>query len=187
MSEINRRTFVGTLVAMPAGAVVLGELFIEPDDRSLLLALAEVVLPAELGAATRVALVDRFERWISGYRPGAEVNHGYGTGRLEFLPADPWPRWREQLRALDAKSREQTSVVFSAATTAQRTALITTELDALKADRLPNPLAAQHIALALLGWFVATPEATDLCYRANIGKETCRALEHTKQNPARRP
>jgi hypothetical protein len=187
MSELNRRTFVSALIALPAGAVAVGDLFIQTDDRTLLLALSEVVLPTELGEAQRVGLTERFERWISSYRPGAEVNHGYGTGRLEYLPADPWPRWREQLRALDARALTQLNAGFNAATRDQRFALVTADLDALKAERIPNPLTAPHIALALLGWFVATPEATDLCYHANIGKETCRALAATRQNPARQP
>jgi hypothetical protein len=185
MSEISRRGFVGTLVALPVGAAALGDLFIEPDDRALMQALAGTVLPAELGPAGIRRMTDGFERWVSNYRPGAEVNHGYGTGRLEQLPADPWPRWREQLQALDARSRQHHRVGFEAVTPMQREQLVTAVLDELRADRIPNPLTAPHVALGLLAWFVATPEATDLCYNARIRKETCRPLAETVKEPAR--
>ena len=185
MSEITRRGFVGALVALPAGTVVLGDLFIETDDRALLQALATTVLPAELGAAGMRRMTEGFERWVSNYRPGAEENHGYGTGRLERLPPDPWPRWRVQLQELDAHSRQQHRLGFEAASAAQREQLVTAVLDELKAERIPSPLSAPHIALGLLSWFVGTPEATDLCYHARIGKETCRPLAETAKEPSR--
>jgi hypothetical protein len=185
MSEISRRTFVGALAALPAGVVALGELFIAPDDRALLSALAATVLPSELGTAGLRRTTEAFERWVSNYRPGAEVNHGYGTGRLEQLPADPWPRWRQQLLDLDAKSRQQYQKSFDVAAPQQRNTLVTAALDELKAERIPDALTAPHVALGLLSWFLATPEATDLCYHARIGKETCRSLAATTQNPAR--
>jgi hypothetical protein len=185
MSEISRRGFVGAMVALPAGAVVLGDLFIAPDDRALLHALAGSVLPAELGPAGIRRMTDGFERWLSNYRPGAEVNHGYGTGRLEQLPPDPWPRWRVQLQELDARSRQQYGRTFDTAAAAQREQLVTTVLDELKAERLTDSLTAPHVALGLLSWFVSTPEATDLCYHARIGKETCRPLAATVKEPAR--
>lgn len=164
---LDRRTFLIASAAIPAGAVALGELFILPDDRKLLLNLARALLPSELGAARMQQTVERFERWISYYRAGAEANHGYGTGRLEALPADPWPRWRVQLQALDG---------LSAAQLQSLPALVS-------AERLTAPLAAPHIALALLAWFYATPEANDLCHQARILRDSCRPLGTVGQKP----
>lgn len=186
MSEITRRGFVGALVALPVGAGALGDLFIEQDDKALLRALALAVLPAELGVDGMGRMTDGFERWVSNYRPGAEVNHGYGTGRLEQLPADPWPRWRQQLQDLDARSRQQFGLTFDAAAAPQREQLVTAVLEEANAQRLPNPITAPHVALGLLSWFLATPEATDLCYRSRIGKETCRPLAETVKEPSPR-
>jgi gluconate 2-dehydrogenase subunit 3-like protein len=191
MAQLDRRNFVGTLAVLPASYAVaradwraqLGNLFIETDDRELLHALAATILPEELGAARTREFAERFERWVSNFRPGAEQNHGYGTGELEQAPADPWPRWRQQLQTLEAESQKQYSNGFSALPAERRTTLVATQLEAVRADRIPAPLGANHVALALLGWFYNTPEATDLCYRAAIGKENCRALNEAPNKP----
>lgn len=180
MSELSRRRFLGVVAAAPAG-VVLGDLFVEPDDRALLHALAAVVLPAELGAANVKRMAERFERWVSGYRAGAESNHGYGTGRITQLPPDPWPRWRDQLRALETDSQRLHTKSFTALSIDVRRALVEPQLAA--EDRIPSMIGAPHVALALLSWFLSTPEATDLCYHARIGKSTCRPLAETVNKP----
>src|SRR5687767_10061774 len=183
MSKITRRTFVAAVAAAPVSVESLGNLFIAPDDRALLTALAEVVLPAERTPGTQRP-VERFERWVSNYRPGAEVNHGYGTGRIERTPADPWPAWRAQLHSLEAQAQNQHERSFTEVSIADRTAIVTAQLDALGADRIPTVLTASHVALALLSWFLSTSEANDLCYRARIGKEYCRPLGTISARPA---
>jgi hypothetical protein len=191
MAQLDRRRFVGTLAVVPVGysvaraelAAQLGDLFIEADDRELLHALAVAILPGELGATRTRELADRFERWISNFRPGAEQNHGYGTGELQQTPADPWPAWRRQLQSLDTESQQQHSSGFAALNVERRSALVSTQLEAVRTDRLPAPLSASHVALALLGWFYNSPDATDLCYRAAIGKETCRPLNEAPNKP----
>ncbi len=191
MAQLDRRSFVGALAVLPAGLAVartesvarLGDLFIAPTDRELLQALAAAILPEELGAQRTRELGERFERWVSNFRPGAELNHGYGSGELEQVPADPWPRWRTQLQSLESDAQRQHSAAFPVLNLEVRRGLVAAQLDALKADRLPSPLSANHVALALLAWFYNLPEATDLCYRAAIGKETCRALSETAARP----
>ena len=184
-----RRTFVARLawrdrdVAVrwqPTGAIVASRLAISPArglTHSLLDALGDAVLPAELGPTAMTRAVGEFQRWMDGYRPGAEANHGYGTGRIEQLPADPRPQWRSQLAALDADARRERAHSFArllarassgtGAHGARRTNAATRCLR--RSRRATSPLA-------LLAHFYDSPAATDLCYEAQIGRQQCRPL-----------
>jgi hypothetical protein len=177
---MKRRAFLSTIAATPA----LGSLFIPADDRDLLIALADAILPSELGRDGVRRTIDRFERWVSNFRPGAELNHGYGTAELQHLVSDPWPRWRSQLSALDADARGRYRSGFADIRREQRLAMITALLESQNVERIPpSPIVADHVALALLGWFYNQPEATDLAYRARIAKETCRPLGENANQP----
>jgi len=151
-------------------------------NATLLDALGDTVLPAELGADGVTRAVTEFRRWMDGYQPGAEANHGYGTGRIEQLPADPRPQWRSQLAALDADARRNGSS-FGALPRELRQALVRAALQNERGDALPNPLLARHVALALLAHFYDSPAATDLCYDAQIGRQQCRPLSAQRQQP----
>ena len=153
-----------------------------PPNAALLEALGDAVLPAELGADGVARAAQAFEQWMDGYRPGAEANHGYGTGRIEQLPADPRPQWRSQLDALDTEAR-RTGPSFSALPRERRQALVREALQSERGDALPNPLLAHHIALALLAHFYDSDVATDLCYEARIGRQQCRPLSAQRQQP----
>jgi hypothetical protein len=151
-------------------------------NATLLGALGDAILPAELGEQGVTRAVADFQRWRDGYQPGAEANHGYGTGKIERLPADPRPRWRAQLAALDAEAR-RTGQSFSALPRDRRQALVRTALAGERGDAMPNPLLAKHVALALLAHFYDSPAATDLCYRAQIGRQQCRPLAAQREQP----
>ena len=157
-----------------------------PSQRSpnaaLIEALGDAVLPVELGAGGVTRAVAEFQRWMDGYHPGAEANHGYGTGRIGQLPADPRPQWRSQLAALDADAR-RTGRPFSDLPRERRQALVRAALHNERGDALPNPLLARHVALALLAHFYDSPAATDLCYEAQIGRQQCRPLSAQRQEP----
>jgi hypothetical protein len=146
-------------------------------------ALAAAVLPTELGAEGTARAVASFQRWMDGYRPGAEVNHGYGTARIERLDADPRPQWRSQLSALDGDARRAGGASFAALSIAQRQTIVRTALAGERSETLPSPLAARHVALALLAHFYESPEANDLCYEAQIGRQQCRPLAAQAQRP----
>lgn len=191
MSRIPRRNFLGTLAILPAGAVVAAEetrahvesLVIMLSDRELLTALAEAVLPGELGAQGWGRAAERFERWLSEFRPGAELNHGYGTEQLRYTARDPWPRWQQQLRALDEESTRRFGATFTNATPEQRRLLIEAALDESGAQRLTQAPEAEHVALGLLARYYASSEATDLCYNARIGTDNCRPLHDVRNAP----
>jgi anti-sigma factor RsiW len=178
---VSRRTFLGSLAAaIPVGVIVRRAHALAVDDLAAsprtLRALGEAVLPSELGSAGVAAAVDRFQRWIAGYREGAELLHGYGTSTLEKAGPTPATKWAAQLARLDAK-------LFADLPLEQRRAMIRAELAVLKVDRIGSVGRAPHIAVALLAHFYASPEATDLCYQAKIGKQTCRPLATSSRQP----
>ena len=188
MSLLSRRAFLGTLAAaIPAAAFVRRAHAAAVDDivasPQSLHALAEAVLPSELGRVGTQAAVTDFQRWIAGYREGAELVHGYGTSRLGKAGPTPATRWAAQLDALDAKARNAGARSFAALSLDRRRAMVRGELTALKADRIPPVGRAPHVALALLAHWYGTPDAIDRCYAARIGKETCRPLSASARKP----
>jgi hypothetical protein len=120
---------------------------------------------------------------MDGYRPGAELNHGYGTGRIETVAADPRPRWTTQLSALDAEARKDGGQSFASLSRERRQALVRAALAGERGETLPSPLAARHVALALVAHFYDSPAATDLCYEAQIGRQQCRPLAAQRTPP----
>lgn len=181
MPVLSRRAFLGWLAAaIPAAAFVrrAHALAVDhlADNTPTLRALGEAVLPSELSKAATASALDRFQRWIVGYREGAELLHGYGTSTLENAGPTPATKWAAQLARLESRK-------FAALSLEQRRAIISTELTALKVDRIGSVGRAPHVAVALLAHFYASPEATDLCYQAKIGKQTCRPLATSSRQP----
>jgi hypothetical protein len=52
-----------------------------------------------------------------------------------------------------------------------------------RGESLPSPLAAKHVALALLSHFYDSSAATDLCYESQIGRQQCRPLAAQAEKP----
>lgn len=152
-------------------------------NATTLSALGDAVLPSELGRDGTGRAVADFQRWMDGYRPGAEANHGYGTGRIEQVAADPRATWTSQLVALDAEARRSGGGSFASLARERRQALVRTALAGERGESLPSPLAAKHVAVALVAHFYDSPAATDLCYDAQIGRQQCRPLASQQQRP----
>ena len=185
---ISRRAFLGWLAAMvPAGALVRRAHALSVDALSAsprtLRALGDAILPGELGTDGSALVVARFQRWIAGYRERAELVHGYGTSLLERAGPTPATRWASQLDGLDARARRQSGHDFADLTADQRRAMVREELAAMNAEHIGSVARAPHVALALLAHFYASPDATDLCYEASIGRQTCRALATSSRKP----
>ena len=170
---------VGVRNASPASLASINVL----PNATPLGALGEAVLPGDLAAGGIARAVSEFERWMLGYQPGAEANHGYGTGKIERLTNDPRPAWRAQLAALDADARRAGAPSFAALPREARQAIVRTALAGERGESLPSPLGARHIAVALLAHFYDSPAATDLCYDARIGRQQCRPLAAQRQQP----
>ena len=187
-----RRSFVARVASALVAVPLLGPKLlanraaptsVQPNDTALS-ALGDAVLPSELGSDGVRRAVGDFQRWMDGYRPDAEAAHGYGTGRIDHLPADPRPAWRTQLQALDAEARRTGGgQSFASLTRERRQALVRSALAGERGESLPSPLVAKHVALALLAHFYDSSAATDLCYESQIGRQQCRPLAAQAERP----
>lgn len=151
-------------------------------DPALLRAVAQIALPSELDDNARESAVDAFERWAYGYDPVPELNHGYGTSEIRYGPPDPVPGWSAQLDALELESRRRHATDFVALEPAAREGLLRRHLSGAGGG-LPNPLRAEHVALALLAHWFASADALDRCYRRRIALRACRGIETAPQEP----
>jgi hypothetical protein len=149
----------------------------------MLLALGGAVLPSELGSAGIERAVRAFSNWIAGYRAEAELLHPYGSSELESSPPSPVATWRQQLSALDTSARGAHRRPFVALGIREQQALVRQALDGARLARLPAPIRAPHVAVALLAHFYESPDATDLCYGAEIRKNQCRPLVNSPREP----
>ncbi len=48
---------------------------------------------------------------------------------------------------------------------------------------MPYAGEATHVAIGLIAWFYATPEANDLALQAQVGKYSCRGLAGGPNKP----
>src|SRR5690349_22859981 len=106
----------------------------QADDRvAVLLAIAEVVLPAE---SDRKAAVTAFTSWIDNYKEGADTDHGYGNTRIRALGPSPARNYATQLAALDTAARSKGAASFAAAPVDQRRAMLEQAIADARSDRL---------------------------------------------------
>ncbi|HJR35795.1 MAG TPA: hypothetical protein VJ817_12650 [Gemmatimonadales bacterium] len=177
MGSSRRRFLLGiaALVPLPFLARRLHGAAVAGLDSARLRALAGAVLPSELGAAGLERTVVAFERWLAGYREGVELLHGYGTGEIRLTGPSPALRWAAQLDALGSS--------FVTLSVPERQARLRSALEAGRFGGLPPVDRAPHLAIGLLAFFYRSPEATDLCYQASIGRESCRALDTSPRPP----
>ncbi len=151
-------------------------------DRSTLDAVGETMLPASLGDGRREA-VDAFVAWIDGYEPVAEEMHGYGYADVRYLPPDPAPAWRAQLEALDLLAKKTSRKRFHELDETGRKEILTMALARVPGGRLPAPLSATHVAVALVAHWSASPRAWNAAFGADISPNSCRALDGTLGKP----
>lgn len=189
MTDIDRRQFVNLTASGAATAALSAKLRAKtPFDRPLsrpeiLRAMADAILPAELGPEGITAAVEQFEQWLENYHPGAELNHGYGTGDLEYLPPSPAPVWDTQLGMLDRWARQRFQMPFVDLGIPERRRIVSGAVGPNTPAGLPRPYNAPHVAIALLSFFLATPSASNLCYGRAIHKQACRPLSRTGEIP----
>jgi hypothetical protein len=190
---VLRRHFVGWLVAIAAlpksaraAAQRLRSNFGSQraiPSQAAIRALGAALLPTELGRAKTEIASDAFWRWMSGYREGAELLHPYGSPRISYAGASPVPAWTKQLSELDRAARSKHGSAFAAVSVTAREELVRDALKDVKGERLASVVSAPHVALGLLAHFYESSEATDLCYRAQIGRNKCRPLAHNGRKP----
>lgn len=156
-------------------------------DRAQLDALSDCVLPEELGLEGRRAATAAFVAWADGYDPVAEEMHGYGYADIRYLPPDPAPAWRAQLAGLDILARRSRGQSFAALDAPARRELLAVVLRREPGDRLPAPLAASHIAVALVSHWASSAGAHDLAMGRAVTPLTCRALNDVTIQPSLLP
>jgi hypothetical protein len=173
-----------------AGCGSAGGAIAEGSQRALradtLRAIGEVVLPQELDAEGQARVLEEFERWLAEFEPVAELTHGYGSAEIRYGPADPAPRWQAQLEALEVEAQKRHGQPFAALSPEERQVLLRREASG-EGPGMPNPLHAQHVAVGLMAYYFGTPEANDLCYRAQIGAYRCRGLQSAVAEPSPLP
>lgn len=198
MSRLTRRSFVSWIGAVTAALGVskraaargleeplVASLPLQPAGlpAAELLALSQAVLPSELGTDGMARAARNFSKWANGYRTGAEILHGYGTDKVITAGESPVGAWGRQLIALNQLAREQHKAAFTSLSVSQRQDVVRAALAGEKIGGMPSPLEASHVAVGLLSWFYSSPDATDLCYEAKIGKNQCRPLVNSSREP----
>lgn len=153
-------------------------------DPALLRALGDAILPESLGDVGRTDAIAAFAAWLARYTPVAEEMHGYGDAEITYTPSDPAPGWNAQLAGLDLLARRKHRRGFARLGVPLRRAVVSTQIGRTGGTRLPaSPLAASHVAVALLSHWAASSAATDLAYGARIMAGHCRSLADTARPP----
>ena len=158
------------------------------SDIATLKAIAEVTLPSAAGPDGRDRAVADFVGWVRNYKEGADRGHGYGNSQLA-PPAGPSPaaRYAPQFAALDQAARDRGAASFAALAPAARRTIVEATLNTPQpVTRLPARPTGTNLVADFLGLYLNSPDATDLCYRADIQRDTCRGLEGSEQPPRSR-
>jgi len=173
---MQRRTLLQWMAALGSALRLRGQTAAFPGEHAdTLSALAAVVLPSELGRERIAAVTRGFERWVREYRPAAEMDHGYGFTRLRSKPPSPAAAYLRQLDALRP--------ALAAADPSSRPKAVETALEDAKIADLPRTPDGRHIAADLMAFYFRGSDANDLCYRAAIGRDSCRGLPGSDQPP----
>lgn len=187
---MNRRSLLQALIFL-AGALKHGRVRLRAQagapslttgQLATLHAMATVVLPTALGRRGVADLVDRFVGWLHDYRPGAEMDHGYGFTRMRTTPVSPVASSVTQLDALDRAARARGRPFVDLDADSKRL-LIETAVAAANVAELPQRPNGRHVATDLMGFYFFSSEANDLCYDAAIGRDTCRSLDGSSERP----
>lgn len=137
--------------------------------------LAAAVLPESLGRKGTDAAAGRFLRWLREYKPGAEMGPGYGVTGIRRKPASPAATYMAQL--------ERLSPVLSAGPLAARRTAIAESINAAGVRDIGQVPTGQHLATDIMTHYFQSVEANDLAYDAAVGKDQCRTIADSAQQP----
>lgn len=169
--------------SLPANSPSRPVSFSSSSDVSLLRAVGDTVLPESLGAASRAQVVADFVAWCDGYDPVAEEMHGYGYADVRYLPPDPVPAWQAQLRGLNVLAERMHHHPFAKLGMPERMQVIASATRRVRGERLPSPLAADHVVVALLAYWSSTPDAWNRALGVTVSPTTCRPLAGVDKKP----
>jgi hypothetical protein len=187
-----RRTVLKSLAAAfaarPAAALAqqaAAATTFSPAEIDTLHAIADVVLPAEIGAEARKKAVTDFVSWFANYRQGADMGHGYGASTLRAgSGSSPFSRYPAQFAALDAAARSRGGQTFQALPVSDRRAIVEQVLnDPQPVNRMPAQPTGANLVADLMGSYFSSADAWDACYRAEIQRDSCRTLDNSAEPP----
>jgi hypothetical protein len=187
MTEVSRREFVSGVTASIPLTAAFGCGTNPEWDMAALDAMAVTVLPSAIGADGTTRVVREFVTWADGIQPGAEFNHGYGTGEVRYRGESPRASWQQQLGELAAEAMNRHQTPLAELDEADRSEVVKTSLNDFSGSNLPSPASAPHVAIALMSFFARSAEGVDLAYQASIKKQTCRPLSQTGREPVQLP
>ena len=156
-------------------------------DIATLHAIADVVLPASIGADARDRAINRFVTWIRNYKEGADRGYGYGASTLS-APAGPSPalRYPPQFAALDQAAKDRGAASFAALGIDARRAIIETALNTPQpVTRMPARPTGANLVADFMGYYFNSADALDVCYEAAIRRDACRGLAGSENAPRR--
>jgi hypothetical protein len=153
------------------------------DDRELVGAIGEVVLPSRLGADGRDKAVEAFAKWLDGYKAGVPMSYGYG-GQLKYevVPPSPLLRYPAQFSRLQELSKAK-GLAFTALSLADRKAVVETALLEAKVTKLPARPDGKHVASDLMSHFYSSSDGNDFLFNASIRVSECRGLGSSAARP----
>lgn len=192
MSDNPRRRFLKASAGVVSGLAVgagaqeqdSGPNAAGANDRAILNVLAPIVLPRQaLGDAGITRAVDGFLAWLDGFDPVSERDHPYDSAEIHYGPPDPGPLWNAQLEALNIEAGKRFGAAYTDIGEARQAEILKNQLPEHLPENMPYAGEAAHVAIGLLAWFCATPEANDFALQAKIGKYTCRGLASGADEP----
>ena len=156
-----------------------------PTEIDTLHAIADVVLPAEIGAEARRKAVTAFVAWFANYRQGADMGHGYGASTLRAavrsVAVQPIRRAVRRARC-DRPLARRPDVSRAARVRSPRDRRAAPERAAAResaagaADRR-EPRRRFH------GQLLHQRGRVGRCYRAEIQRDSCRTLDNSAEPP----
>ena len=152
------------------------------ENRELIAAIGEVVLPSGLGADGRAKAVEAFAKWLDGYKAGVPMSYGYGDLRYAVVPPSPLLRYRSQFIRLQELSKAK-GAIFTALSPADRKAVVEAALLEAKVTKLPERPDGQHVASDLMGHFYSSSDGNDFLFKASIRVSDCRGLDTSADRP----
>ena len=193
---MKRRTFLEALAAVVVagkttftrrlGTQASGAAGFDAGETATLTALAETVLPSSLTATDRRLAVRAFTAWFANYKAGADMGHSYGASTLR-QPSGPSPiaRYPPQFAALADAARAHGAASFAALAAPARREVVEAFLNQPQpVNRLPAQPTGANLVADFMGLYFNGQDGWNLCYRAEINRDTCRTLDDSEKAPA---
>ena len=186
---MNRRTLlkscgtVAALLPLRRARLFAQASAFEIERAPMLEAIAAAVLPESLGRRGTDEVATTFGRWLTDYRAGVTMDHGYGMTRIQRTVPLPFDRYARQIDELERAAVVRGAGAFASLSVAGRRAIIADALRTANLDAMPQRPNGQHIVSDLMTFYFRSSEANDLCHRARVQRYACRGLGDAPSQP----